>query len=239
MPPYETVKQLLLHRRDRIDWPWLTECHEHGRSVDKVRANKFMLGAILDYRIGAETAWENARRLSEDILGEPKNLWVAITSIDKDYWDSKAAYLHYRLHHLSAAHRRVWRIGNEIVYHYEGDARLIWRAQTPEVVLTRLLQMRAGPEVSRMIVGALIDTDQVRGQGDLKADVHVRRVLGRVFNGNEVEAKEAHEIADSIVRGNSWELDAPLYLIGKYKCKKNNPLCDDCGMNSVCTYYAA
>ena len=60
-------------------WPWLTEISATGRSSrDKILANKFMLGAILDYQICAEKAWENARRLAEDILGDPKQLWIAI-----------------------------------------------------------------------------------------------------------------------------------------------------------------
>ena len=238
---YRTVKQLLLRRRDQegVTWPWLTECHEKGRSVDKVRANKFMLGAILDYRIDADVAWENARRLAEDALGEPKSLWVAIASIDWAYWDSDAAFSHYRVHHLRAAHRRVWCIGTEIVDRYKGDSRLIWRGQTPSVVLNRLLQIRVGDQISRMIVGALIDTAQIVGQGDLKADVHVRKVLGRVFRGNRVSAKEAHEIADRMVPGDSWKLDGPLFLIGKKICKVSSPLCDDCDLNRVCMYCKA
>ena len=219
-------------------WPWLTECHEQGRSVGKVRANKFMLGAILDYQIKADTAWENARRLAEDVLGEPKNLWVAITNIDENYWYSDVAFSHYRLHRYPDAHRRVWRIGKQIVDRYKGDARLIWRDRTPSIVLKRLRQIQVGEQISRMIVGALIDTEQIVGQGDLKADLHVRRVLGRVFRGKEFSAKEAHQIADSMVPGDSWKLDDPLYWIGKKKCKRSSPLCDGCDLNGVCMFVA-
>ena len=238
MPQYRTVKRILLSRRhqENTEWYWLTECHNQNRPVDKIRANKFMLGAILDYQVQAKVASENARRLSEDVLGEPKHLWIAITGIEEGYWDSNDAFYHYRLHRFPAAHKRVWHIGKEIVDRYSGDARQIWRGQTPPTVLKRLLQMRVGPEISRMIVGALIDTKQMEGQGDLKADRHVRRVLGRIFSGEQTSAKEAHEIANRMVPNNSWELDAPLYWIGKKNCKKNSPLCNECDLIKVCTY---
>ena len=238
VPQYHTVKRILLSRRgqENASWPWLTECHNQNRLVDKIRANKFMLGAILDYQILSDTAWENARRLSEDVLGEPKHLWVAITGIEKGYWDSREAFDHYGLHRYPAAHRRVWRIGKDIVDCYSGDARRIWRSKTPPTVLKRLLQMQVGPEISRMIVGALIDTKQIEGQGDLKADMHVRRVLGRICSGEQTSAKEAHEIANRMVPNNSWELDDPLYWIGKKNCKKKSPLCNECDLIKVCTY---
>ena len=240
MSKYHTVKQRLLSHKRRQNygfWPWLGECHKENKRLDKIRANKFMLGAILDYQIPSDKARENARRFSEDILGEPKHLWVAITSIEKSYWDSQAAFRHYSLHRYPGAHRRVWRIGKKIVDYYKGDARLIWRGQTPPTVLERLDdEMQVGPELSRMIVGALIDTEQIEGQGDLKADMHVKRVLGRIFSGKETNDKEAHEIANRMVPGNSWELDNPLYQVGKEKCKKNNPLCNECYLNQLCAY---
>ena len=123
--------------------------------------------------------------------------------------------------------KRVRRIGKDIVEHYNGDARKIWKNQTPDEILERLMAMRVGPQISRMIIGALYDTEQISEAGDLKADTHVRRVLGRVFAGNETSAEDAHRIANKMMLRTSWRLDEPLYRLGQSKCKKTNPgLCE-------------
>ena len=54
--------------------------------------------------------------------------------------------------------------------------------------------MGVGPQLSRMTVGVLHDTKQIEGAGELKADIHVRRVLGRVFTGDMVSAEAALDI---------------------------------------------
>lgn len=237
MPRYATVKRLLMNIGRDGSWHWLEEMSASGRSPqDRIRANKFMLGAIIDYQQSADVAWENARRLSEDVLGDPKHLWVAIAGIEESYWNSVAAKRHYRLHYLLDAHKRVRRIGCKIVDRYDGDALNIWKDQAPPIVRGRLLDMQVGKELSPMIVGALIDTRQIEGQGDFKADEHVRKVLGRVFRGKMLTSREAHEIGNRMVPGNSWILDNPLYWIGKKKCKKSVPRCGECELNQVCTY---
>ncbi len=91
--------------------------------------------------------------------------------------------------------------------------------------MNRLIGMRVGPQISRMIVGAPYDTKQISGVGELKADIHVRRVLGRVFAGGEISADDAHRIANIMIPGKSWMIDAPLYLLGKSTCRPTNPDC--------------
>ena len=69
---YQHVATFLLNNREDEDiefWGWLGKLK--GQTTDKKNANKFLLASILDYQILAETAWENARRLAEDILGDP------------------------------------------------------------------------------------------------------------------------------------------------------------------------
>ena len=48
------------------------------------RANKFLLGARIDYGIKADWAWESAEILSEIVLGDPDDLWSAIASMGLD-----------------------------------------------------------------------------------------------------------------------------------------------------------
>ena len=90
-----------------------------------------------------------------------------------------------------------------------------------------------------MIVGALFDTKQISAAGELAADIHVRRVLGRVFTGDVVSADGALRIAKEMKPSKSWMLDAPLYILGKSTCKRTHPKCTSCYLGEKCKYSAA
>lgn len=228
---FQSLRRLLVNedRPDDLTWPWLDDLN--GERSDKKSANKFMLGAILDYQIRADVAWENARRLAEKEFGDPVRLWERIATMPKATW--KARFKRYSLHRFPKAHERVWRIGREIVERYGGDARRIWDGQPAAEVLERLISMRVGPQISRMIVGAPYDTEQIKDLGDVKADLHVRRVLGRVFTGSKVTVREAHRLARMIARGPTWPLDQRLYVLGKTICRAQ-PICERCDLNRLC-----
>ena len=98
--------------------------------------------------------------------------------------------------------------------------------------------MRVGPQLSRMTAGALHDTKQIIGAGELKADIHVRRVLGRVFTGDMVSADTALGIAKEMMPRGSWKLDAQLFRLGKFTCKKTNPECGGCFLRAECRFRA-
>ncbi len=232
---HQRVCKLLLANRSSLADGWGPLSDFKGRRADKKSANKFMLACILDYQMPADVVWENARRFAEVDLGDPADLWEKIIAIRR--WDSDAVWRRYGLHRFPAGHKRVRRIGKEIVEHYQGDARKIWKNQAPDEILNRLNAMRVGPQISRMIVGALYDTKQISEAGELKADTHVRRVLGRVFNGEVVSADEAHRIANKMMPRTSWKLDEPLYSLGQFICKQTDPYCEDCYLRKECKYY--
>ena len=102
-------------------------------------------------------------------------------------WDSDAVWRRYGLHRFPAGHkpRPANRQGDHRALSTPTPARS-GRIKPPDEILNRLEWMRVGPQISRMIVGALYDTKQISEAGDLKADIHVRRVLGRVFAGDRV-----------------------------------------------------
>ena len=235
---HQRVRKLLLDHRPKkggLDWPWLSNLK--GKWADKKSANKFMLGSILNYQMHAAKVWDNAQQFAEETLENPDDLWTAIIKIRK--WNTPTVFRRYHLHRFRAGHQRVRRIGEEIVARYNGDARKIWESQTPDEVLNRLNGMRVGQKISRMIIGALSDTKQISGVGELAPDIHVRRVLGRVFTGDVVSADDAHRIAKQIESRKSWKLDAPMYRLGQSKCKKTNPDCEDCYLRNKCNYYTA
>jgi endonuclease III len=226
--------QLLQNRaKDEEFWYWL----KPYRSPSIKDANKFLLTSILDYQMRAEVAWENARRLAEDVFGDPDNLWHRITSVSLEEWNKKRQ--EYSLHRFPKGHERVWTIGKRIVQQYGGDARNIWKHQSIEAASYRFFDLGAGEQISRMIVGALIDTGQISGKGDVKVDIHVRRVLGRILQGNEFSDNETNTVI-GITRQmnpeNPWLLDRPLYLLGKQICVANDPQCVNCYMRTYCEF---
>ncbi|MFH1704149.1 MAG: hypothetical protein ABIB41_12140 [Nitrospirota bacterium] len=230
----QSITKLLLDNREKMggSWAWLGGFK--GKQASKKSANKFFLGSILDYQIPAHAAWANARRFSEDILGDPEDLWHNIINIPKELWMSR--FRQYSLHRFPQAHERVWRIGYEIVTKYDGDARTIWNGMSPTVVLERLNELKVGEQISRMVVGALCDTNQIQGSGDVKADIHVRRVLGRLLTGKLLTPKEALELTRKMNPENPWLLDDPLYQLGKHFCHASRPSCNNCYMHEKCTY---
>lgn len=203
-----------------------------------------MLVCILDYQIPAKTAHENAQRFAEQTLGDPDNLWESITAIPQ--WNK--TFEKYRLHRFPTAHERVWRIGKEIVEEYGGDAREIWRGQSLADVLSNLHKLRVGDQLSRMIVGALLDTEKIQlkkggeGMANVKVDRHVRRVLGRILEGKEYGTSDESTVLEKTKEMHSqcpWRLDQPLFTLGRKLCKSSNPRCGECYMRKYCRYYRA
>ena len=264
MTKYARVRKLLegceSHFAD-YSWPWLSDL---PGSVDKKGANKFLLGARIDYGISADRAWKNAEILAETVLGDPDNLWSAIADKDPDELKAtfrgehtrkecrrcEAGHAETRQSASSGAAKRhkalhmwpnktaevVWQMARIIKDSYGGDARRIWDGLPPDEALQRLDAATFGPNLSHMVVGALIDTRQIEGRGSLKADLNVTRVLGRVFTGSKTTPDEAHRIADAMEPGNSWILDRRLFGLGQYVCESKKPRCEECCLKGECVY---
>jgi endonuclease III len=188
-------------------------------------ANSFLLCCLLDYQIPTKLAWNNGWRLVQH-FSDPDDIWKEITSCTEDEWNAQFKQLH--LHRFPAAHDRLWKIGKKMCRYYEGDARTIWNNRDANEVQTRLFDIGVGEQISRMVAGALRDMHYVEGSGDVKADVHVCRVLGRLVNGKTIEPVAATELARKINPSDPWQLDWPLWNIGNSLCHPNNPLCSQC-----------
>ena len=233
------IGELLLENsndRDPKYWPWL----HRGKRTSKKDANKFMLLCILNYRIPVERVKKNACRFAEKTLGDPDDLWECITKIPQPRWNARRRELD--LHWLQQAHERVWKIGRGIVEEYGGDARKIWRKKSRSTVLDRLCQLGVGEQLSRMIVGALLDTEKIqKGTADVKVDTHVRRVLGRILEGQGYEKSEESVVLEKTrsMHQNPWQLDRPLYTLGKKICEDSAPRCSECYLREDCRYHQA
>lgn len=258
----EGVRKLLIENRDITDgyhWPWLGG---PGR-LSMRHANKFLLGACIDYQIRADKAWENAGILAETILGDPDDLWAAIRKVGfqklrnvfggehkangcrrcaegHQLVRSKDSDIprHTSLHRFkNQAAKRVWNVTQIVLKCYGGDARKIWNDRPADAVHDRLVGVGLGTNLSHMVVGALLDTKQIKGRGKLKADLNVCRVLGRVFFGEQVTPEEAHRIAGTIESDNAWSIDGQLYALGQENCSVTNPNCLGCFLQTKCEYY--
>ncbi len=237
MGSLDCIRELLLsNRAEGTDWGELSQLGNEPCS--KQLANKFLLCCLLDYQMHSDLAWANGERLVSHILNDPDDIWKAITSASEDEWKGKRA--EYSLHRYPAGHHRLWNIARKICSYYGGDARRIWEGKNPQAALEALRDLGAGEQLSRMIVGALRDCGQIKTQGssDVKADVYVCRVLGRVVQGKTVEPEAAVGLARQIYPADPWQLDAALWQVGNRVCKLRNPLCSECYLAVCCAYDA-
>lgn len=228
----QIAKLLLDHRADNVDWGEISSLE--GSSCPKKIANKFLVCCLLDWQMHTDQPWRNGQRLVEELLGDPEDVWREITSVSKAEWESK--YRDYKLHRFPAGHNRLWRIAKDIRDRYDGDAGSIWKGKESAAVLVELLALGAGEQISRMIVGALRDCGQIEGPGDVKADIHVCRVLGRVVYGKEISAPAATELARQLNPSDPWQIDWPLWKVGKDYCRPRSPDCKRCYLAPHCAY---
>lgn len=88
-----------------------------------------------------------------------------------------------------------------------------------------------------MIVGALFDVGVLSGAGSVKADVHTRRVLGRLASGvSDLDADSAGRVAATLVDGPPWLLDAALFRLGRTACRPQRPECGRCALKALCAF---
>ncbi len=247
MNKQETVRDALLaHRKELMKaktkfWHFLSP---GGRPASQRVTNKFFLACIVNYRQPAYQAWSGAQELVRR-WANPEDLWERIASFSEGAWMAK--HRAYNLHRYAQGHRRVWSIARLVSEHYDGDVRKIWTGVDVATARQRLHDIHTGQQTTEMVLGALRDTEQIRGSSDVKADTHVRRVIGRIMLGRTASEAEASDLTRAIHRADPWALDRPLYCLGKDTssgsshdgcCRAGKPSCAMCipAIVKVCTY---
>ncbi|MGD0011535.1 MAG: hypothetical protein ABSE93_23725 [Terriglobia bacterium] len=234
---------LLEHRAGKADWGAIARLE--GRECSKGIANTFLICCLLDWQQDADVAWEKGENLVKQLGEESRDpdaekLWKTISSSSKDKWDSKYEY-YGKPHRFRKGYTRLWGIANDMCARYDGDARNIWLGKTPFEALIHLWALGAGDQISRMVVGALRDCGQIKGDsGDVKADGHLRRVLGRAVYNEEISGANAAKVTEltrQLNPADPWQLDWPLWNVGKYYCKPTSPDCPNCYLRPHCAYY--
>lgn len=232
----QQIAALLLDHAGKADWGAIERLE--GRECSKGIANTFLICCLLDLQWPSDVAWQKGELLVEN-LGGPENVWVTISSFSKEEWESK--YEEYgKPHRYRWGYRRLWRIANNMCAWYYGDARNIWLGKTPFDALVHLWALEAGDQISRMIVGALRDCGQIKGDSsDVKADSQLRRVLGRAVYGEEINAAnpaKVIELARQLNPADSWQLDWPLWNVAKDYCRPTSPDCPNCYLRPYCVF---
>jgi hypothetical protein len=200
-------------------------------------ANKFLLCCLIDYRSNADDAWARGEKYFKSLSQvERREVWKLIASTPKADWRSEEAFRRCALHWMRPAHNRLWSIANNICMFFDGDARKIWQNGSVFDVFCRLYYIGAGEQISRMIVGALKDSGHISGRGDVKADGHICRVLGRLLAGTEILPVAAVELARRLYPEDLWRLGGPLWSIGSTICRPTSPRCGECVLELHCKF---
>lgn len=126
---------------------------------------------------------------------------------------------------------------------YEGDASRIWaeRPSSADVVFRFLEFDGVGPKIATMAANILVRIFKIPlsdySSIDVSADVHVRRVFGRLGLCNAdasvdqviYKARALHPEFPGII-------DSPAFGIGRTWCHTSSPLCGSCMMNDLCPF---
>jgi endonuclease III len=198
----------------------------------------FVLGCIMDQQVKAELAWVIPYRFSQELgtfrfkrLSQLKQL--EITRIM-----SKPKPLH-RFHPKMSKYfyEAIQLIGEQ----YDGNAGQIWADEpsSAEVVFRFLQFPGVGLKIATMAVNLLARDFKVPLTDyfsvDVSADVHVRRVFGRLgLAGPDDDIPSVVYSARALHPEFPGLLDSPAWRIGRTWCHKSDPLCDQCMMRLDC-----
>lgn len=124
-----------------------------------------------------------------------------------------------------------------------GNAAQIWANQPSSAkVVYEFLQFRGvGPKIATMAVNILARELKVLFSDyfsiDISADVHVRRVLGRLgLVNSEASIEEIIYRVRSLHPEFPGLMDFPAWEIGRNWCKPKEPICEECYMRDVCRF---
>lgn len=200
----------------------------------------FVLACIMDRQIKAERAWIIPYKFMEK-LGDFSMLTLRSLSLDevRDLMSKPEP-----LHRFVDSMAQFFYSGiNRITSNYNDDASKIW-SNTPSsaAVIYRFLEFDGvGPKIASMATNILARDFKVPFSDyfsiDISADVHVRRVFGRLG----LTSKDA-TIEQLIYRARSLHpefpglMDLAAWEIGRNWCRPKKADCQSCFMKDLCLY---
>ena len=198
----------------------------------------FVIACLLDRQVKAEVAWTAPLRMKERLGTFSFERLAGLSEKEVVKMMSSPTPLHRFPDKMA---RNVHRAVEHIQEEYAGNACRIWSGRpSSALVVYRFLQFRGvGPKIATMAANILARDFKVQFSDyysiDVSADVHVRRVFGRLglaAPGASVEA--------TIFRARSMNpefpglLDLPAWEVGRAWCRPKKPLCGNCFLKGVC-----
>ena len=200
----------------------------------------FVLASVMDRQIKAERAWLIPFRFKEKLGNFTMDTLLEQSESDVRHLMTKPEPLHRFVDMMAGFFfRAVQRIARE----YNSDASLIWKDKpSSATVVYRFLEFDGvGPKIASMAANILAREFKVEFSDyfsiDISADVHVRRVFGRL--GLTPPGASADQL---IFRARSLHpefpglMDFPTWEIGRNWCRPKIPECHKCYMNDLCRF---
>lgn len=199
----------------------------------------FLLAASVDRGMVAEAAWSLPAKIKSSLghldpgrIAEmtPDEMLAVLRKID-----GKPRY-------LTDAARTLVEVAQQVVSHYDGHARNLWKDQRARTISKRMQSIYGvGPGIAAMVVILLdtakeitFDAEDYAGM-DPKPDVHLRRIFQRLgFCGRDPSESDVIEAARRVHPTYPGKLDGPAWHIGRTWCHAESPDCTECPMAGVC-----
>ena len=192
----------------------------------------------MDRRIKAEKAWVIPYRISEK-LGDFTIATLGKRSVNdiKELMGKPKP-----LHHMFDRMGGFFYSGlQRIITFYKGDAARIWCGRPPSAeVIYRFLEFEGiGPKIATMAANILARDFKIPFADhvsiDISADVHVRRVFGRLgLCAPDASIEKIIYKARALYPEFPGMMDLACWEIGRKWCNPGNPDCPACFMSSLC-----
>ena len=200
----------------------------------------FVLACVMDRQIRTEQAWLIPYRFQEKLNGDFSIRKLSALSADEvKRLMTQPEPLHRFVDKMSGFfHAAVRRVADR----YEGDASRIWQGKPPSAeVVYRFLEFDGvGPKIASMAANILAREFKVLFGDyysiDISADVHVRRVFGRLgLTSSDATVEQLIFRARAIYPEFPGLMDFPSWEVGRNWCKPSSPDCDSCYMKDGCS----
>ncbi len=210
------------------------------------RANKLLVGLMLDQGQLAERAWDKAEHLVDHYFLEEDNWWESVAGAHPKLVHAVCRYGYggkSYAENFQANKFPKWLQANAalLVEEFGGDPRQVWRRAPVDEIYGRLKRFAGiGDALAKMGQFMLARRYGVGGglaqrrRLSIKPDVLVNRVIYRAgLSATRKPAGVARTVA-SLDLDSPADFDAAVWLVGREHCFETEPDCDSCPLASAC-----
>jgi endonuclease-3 len=198
----------------------------------------FVLACVMDRQVKAEKAWLIPYAISERLGAFSFEALSQLTVEETKRLMGKPTPLHRFVDTMGGL---FWSAIRRISHQYGGDASRIWAGKPPSAeVVYRFLEFDGvGPKIASMAVNLLARNFKVpladHYSIDISADVHVRRVFGRLgLCSTDATTEQLIYKARALFPSFPGIMDSPCWEVGRSWCRPRDPLCNNCYLQDLC-----